>query len=161
MQLPENPNRAEIRDYYETEGNPPVDCHRNHGDATPDAHGGQWVTYDPERGHFESIGTFPAVDVIGGYDGPETDQWVYYNELYFSDIVAENGEFTDRAQRTADAIHGAPDTPAGLVVNGRLTWFVAAVLDERREEHGHHGESVYEGEYADILSRLGVDPCEE
>lgn len=160
MQLSKNPDREELREYFESDGDAPVDCHENFGDATPRYGGGHWVTYDPETGHFEGIGTFPAVDVIAGYDGPETDQWVYYNELYFSDIVAENGEFTDRAQRTADSLGRRADSPAQLVADGRFTWFAAAMLDENREPYGHYNESIYEGEYPAILDSLHVEPEE-
>lgn len=158
MKLSKNPDRSELREYFETECNPPVDCHRNYGDANPDAHGGHWVTYDPERGHFEGIGTFHAHEM--GFDvDPEADaQWVYHGEIYLSDVFTEDGEFTDRAQRTADSLHRCPG-PAGLVVDGRLTWFVGAMLDERRESYSHYDDSVYEGEYTEILDTLGVNPC--
>ncbi len=159
--LPKNPDREQLREYYEESGDAPTECWENYGDANPAAHGGGWVHYD---GGWDHIGTFVAEEV--GYpedeydvDDPIEAQYVYWGEVHWRDIVTEDGEWTDEAQRTIDSIHGAHATPAGAVVDGRLTWFVAAFADEVREGYPRH-DPVHTGEYEDILSSLGVEPCE-
>lgn len=160
-ELSHDPDREELREHYERSGDAPTDCWANYGDANPAPHGGNWIVYDPDRGHFELRGTFRAEEL--GFDVPEESlrhQYVYYNECRFDDLVAEDGTFTDSAQSTASSLSRTTGGPTGLIVDGRFTWFVAAYLDERRTAYGRHGnDSVYTGDYAEILDRVGVDPC--
>jgi hypothetical protein len=159
-ELSEDPDREELREFYENSGEVPDDCHANYGDANPEGHGGNWVTYNPEIGHFELIGTFHASTYFDEYDDEAEAQYVFYNELWLSDIITEDGDFTDSALSTAKSLSGCSEDPAGLIVDGRFTWFVAAMLDEYREPYDHHGDSVREGAYSEILDSLGVEPCE-
>lgn len=162
MTLSENPDRDELKDHYDESDDSPTDCWDNYGDANPDVHGGDWLTYDSERGSFELRGTFLAIEM--GFDIPEDEetehQYVYYNECYFSDIVAEDGSFTESALSTAESL-SLNQGPAGLIVDNSFTWFVAAYLDERRHSYSRGPkESVYTGDYAEILDRVGVEPCD-
>lgn len=163
LDLPHNPDREQLRNHYEASGDAPTDCWENFGDVNPQPHGGDWVVYKPEYGKFELRGTYPAIEM--GFDIPTEEelqhQYVYQNECRFGDIVTEDGYFTESARSTAESLYSCPSEPSGLVADGRVTWFVVAYLDEYRYPYARHpNNSVYEGDYYDILDRVGVDPCE-
>lgn len=154
-ELSENPDRKELREFYENSDEVPTDGHENYGDVNPAPHGGMWVEYEPEWGAFEMVETLTQ-------DREEPfDQYVFVAEAHFEDLVTESGEFTESARRTAESLHGANNTPAGLIVDGRWTWFVVAWLSERTTAINYgHGASRYEGEYSEILEKVGVEPAE-
>lgn len=158
--LSDNPDREELREHYESGDDAPTECWHNYGDANPAPHGGQWVHYDRE---WDLRATFVAKDI--GYPMDEHDveepikaQYVYASECHWSDIVTEDGEWTDAAQSTVNTLANGHDSPAGAVVDGRMTWFVVAFMDDHRRDY-RRDKPVYTGDYADILDAVGVDPC--
>ena len=160
--LPEDPDREEIRAFYESSDDPPASCWENYGDADPAPHGGDWIHYG---GGWKFVGTFVAADMgypMGEFDvdDPVKAQYVYSSSVHWGDIVTKSGRWTGAMQNTVDSLHGAPESPAAAVVNNRLTWLVAAFADEHRREQNPH-KPVRTGDYDDILSAAGVEPCDD
>lgn len=160
-ELPKNPTREELKGHYEASGEAPTECWENYGDVNPAPHGGDWIHYD---GSWTFIGTFVAEQI--GYptedldvDDPIRAQVVYYEEVRWSDLVTEDGEWTDAARGTVQSLHSGPQTPATAIVNGVMTSFVVAYAAESRTLYNHR-DPVYCGEYREILESVGVEPCE-
>jgi len=158
---PETETRQELRDRYEDSEDAPTECWDNYGDVNPAPHGGNWIHYDDG---WDFRGTFCAEEI--GYpmseydvDDPIKAQYVYASEVHWRDIITEDGEWTDSMQSTVESLHRGPESPLAAVVNDRLTWLVAAFADEVRRDYRRR-KPVYTGDYEDILSRVGVEPCD-
>jgi hypothetical protein len=168
-QLPD-PDREEIRDRYEADHAP--DGWENWGDANPEAHGGIWVSYDPDNGSwavYETVhrGTYEELD------DPEDwgQQYVTQAEVHWSDVVTEDGEFTEGRfggfKSHAETFDRAPDTPMGCVVDGDLTkmvaWFGIEIADPAYGgDGGRRGSGLFDREtYEDVLDACGIDPDDE
>lgn len=156
--------RESIRERYENSGNAPTEGYRNHGDLNPDAHGGIWATYDADHGEWEVYETIPTVEVGASVFSPPPreedygDQYVTTASVQWSDVVTEGGEWTEEAQREADAIHGGHDSPLGAVVDGQLTGFVAHFATHRTDPYPYRSPRHREDSYADVLESIGVEP---
>lgn len=160
----EQPTRAQLQNAYEA-SDPPVGRWENKGDATPDAHGGLWISYDT-NGVWKVVETTPAAEVFSesdrfNFDG-EGDQYVRTARVSFSDVVSESGEWTDDLDRLMDTLHRPNHTPAGAIVDGNLTTHVAHYAVGTRgvvEAVGNGpGAGVVEKDtYADVLESVGVE----
>lgn len=160
----EQPTRAQLQNAYEA-SDPPVVRWENKGDATPDAHGGLWISYDTND-VWEVVETVPAAVVFDdsdrfNFDG-EGDQYVRTARVPFSDVVSESGEWTDDLAHMMDTLHRPDHTPAGAIVDGNLTGHVAHHATGPRGTcepvgHGPDAGIVRKDTYADVLDSVGVE----
>jgi hypothetical protein len=160
--MPEQPPRSEIRDWYESEQDPPVDCHENYGDVNPEGHGGVWVTYDD--GEWTAYETTISSEVGFEDAGFEDagDQYVTMGYVQWRDLVTESGEWTDTAKRFVDTFHNSHEYPMGAVVDGRMTALVAWFITDRQSHPVRAGTDgrIQKDNYEQVLSAVGIDPCE-
>jgi len=158
MQTPQ-PTREEIRDRYESELEAIAEGWLNYGDMNPDGHGGIWASYDPDHGEWEVYETTLSA-MVGWEDAGEEDsgdQYVSHGYVQWRDLVTEDGEWTETAQREADSLHRGHDTPMGAVVDGDLSAFAAHFVAFRGPMDARPGR-VQKDSYADVLDSLGIEP---
>lgn len=182
--LPEHPDdprdRSMILRAYAL-SNPPVDGFENYGDATPEHHGGIWVTWDEETGKWTVYTTQPATELLAVEDlrlelGESVDfdepghQHVRRVDVYPGDVMTVEGEWSDAMERYQSSLTHRYGDPSGSVVDGKLTKHIAGfatgagyplrvgrVRDPRNELPPGF---VLEDSYADVLEFVGVEPAE-
>lgn len=155
-------DREQIAHKYVEDCEPPVDHHENFGDANPEAHGGIWVTYDPDHREWEVYTTTQAA--LYEEDAGEEDygdQFVKRACLQLRDLVTEDGEWTDTAQKLVDELHNAHETPMGAVVDRRFTSFAAYLGDDHSRFLPYTDPRRQEQSYDALLASLGVEPADD
>ena len=164
MSVPETKSRKQLKEYYENNNNPPVSEWDNYGDVNPEAHGGIWVSYDPEY----AVWTVYETIHMGAYehlDDPENygKQYVRSAEVGWKDLYTEEGNFRigkfGGFKRTVESMN-CTQHPEGIVIDGDLTRAVAWYAAERGDPFGGDN-GVRTGEYDresydDVLRAIGV-----
>ena len=159
--------RQELREHYEQNHAP--ENWENWGDANPEAHGGVWVSYNPDRGVwsvFETVhaGTYEQLENPENYG----KQYVTAAEIHWGDLFDENGELTDGRfggfkSHIKSYSDRRPKTPDGIVVNGELTQMAAWYGVENADPYGgnvggYSERGSYDMEnYDAVLQSLGID----
>ena len=182
--LPEHPDepvsRSMILDAYDTTQRP-TEQYTNHGDATPEHHGGVWCVWHTYRGMWRVFTTDPATELIGveelreelgedvSFDNPG-HQYVRMVNIYPDDIITASGGWEDGFGRYIDELHRAHDTPAGAVVDGKLTDYVAGFANSHHETarvarvrdmtNDLPNGFVLREDYGAVLDYIGVEPAE-
>ena len=158
----ETVTREEIRERYEDGEYPTEDAWLNYGDATPEGHGGLWISYDPDFGSWTVYETQPAatyMDVADPDDGG--DQLVWVAEFAWRDIVTDLGEWKGPAISEVESLANAPDTPLGAVVDDRLDWLVAGCARRRSDPEPYRDNRHQKDSYDDVLDGLGIVPADD
>lgn len=149
------PTRSEIRERYEQDA--PTDGHVNYGDANPDAHGGLWMSYDPDFGEWEVFETVPACEYYDDADDEDWgDQFVRLGYVDWDFIITEDGQWTDHFGRHVGEVHRSHDRPIGAVVDGDLEAHIAHWVSQRADPEGR----LQKDSYADVLAAHGIEPIE-
>jgi len=165
----QEPDRQQLRERYEADHAP--DGWVNYGDANPEAHGGIWVSYDPDRDRWEVYETIHA-GVYEELDDPEDwgQQYVRRGEVHWQDVLTEDGQFRDGHAgfaSHAETFDRAPDLPMGVVIDGYLTKMVAWYAVERAEPYGgevygYNRTGFHDCDsYDAVLEAIGVYPDNE
>ncbi len=180
--LPEHPEepitRSMLIEAYNASG--PQTEYSNHGDATPEHYGGVWCRWEPSSDMWRVFTTQPATELIGVEDireelGKQVDfddpghQWVRMVHIYADDLIGESGQWEGDFSRYMDELNRAHHTPAGAVVDGKLTDYVAGFADSHFENrvarirdltHELPHGFVLREDYESVLDYLGVEPEE-
>lgn len=158
----ETVTREEIRERYESGDYPTDSAWANYGDATPEYHGGTWISYDPDRGEWTVYETIHSDHYHEDADPDSTgDQIVRVATIGFRDIVTDLGEWKGAAKAEVSALANAHDTPLGAAVDDRLTWIVAGAAARWSEPYPYRDSRHQMDSYADLLDSLGVRPADD
>jgi len=140
----------------------PVDHHQNFGDVNPEAHGGIWVSYDPDSREWEVyVTTHAAVYYDDAGEEDYGDQLVRRASVQFRDVITEDGEWTDRMESLISELHRDAHSPLGAVVDGQLTALVAFHGDDYARKIPHRDPRRQADSYDALLTGLGVEPADD
>jgi hypothetical protein len=135
--------------------------YRNYGDANPEYHGGIWIAYDVDRRSWDVWITSLAYEVgLHDTDHPGV-QLVEAAEIHFSDVVADDGTWTDTFDHIPDTYHRGHRDPIGAVVDRELTAYVAHEARKWADPYPYRGQPVEEHNYEHVLDRFGIEPRDE
>jgi len=135
--------------------------YRNYGDASPEGHGGIWVAYEIDRQAWDVWITTPAEEYgLADFESPGS-QVVEAGEIYWDDVVADDGSWSDTFAHIPDTYHRGHGSPLGAVVDRRLTGFVAHESRKWSDPYPYRDQPVEEDSYEAILDRFGIEPREE
>jgi len=134
--------------------NEPKNVYVNYGDVNPEDHGGLFVKANTNRNtvSFDVVETIPADLVM---DAEDSGHYVNSGVLYFDDIVADDGKWTNL--EIPSYTYGADSSPLGAAVDNRMLEVVAgyAPLIVKPDPWGNNRAT---GSYEEILYNKGVSP---
>jgi len=146
----------ELREMYELRDNQRPDGYVNYGDVNPGLHGAIWIQYD--AGCWDVIETTHASVYDSDYSDTELGhQLVCSAEVYWEDVVADDGTWAGRYERIPDTVHGGHKWPVGAVVADELDKYVA---HECRKDMIPYDQPLTMDSYAAVLDRYNVTPAE-
>jgi hypothetical protein len=155
-------DREQIAHKYVEDCEPPVDHHANYGDANPEAHGGVWITYDPDHREWEVyVTTHAAVYSDDAGEEDYGDQFVKRASIQFRDVITEDGEWTDRMESLLSELHRDVHSPMGAVVDDQLTALVAFHGDDHAHQIPYRDPRHQKESYDALLASLGIEPADD
>lgn len=157
----DNNARTHLRALYERDA---PDGWHNYGDANPEAHGGLWISYDPDHGEWTVYETVHAYEIGLTDDPADAEDWgvqyVTRADLQWRDVVTESGEWSDTFDHIPDVYHRGHPEPLGAIVDGGLTAVVAHEARKWSEPDPYRDQPVRKDSYGDVLDSHGIEPAE-
>jgi len=147
----------ELRQMYEMDAYRRNDGYVNFGDVNPELHGGIWIEYD--GGWWDVVETIHASAVDRRFDDTELGyQFVTTAGVHWSDVVSDDGSWTNTYKHIPETVHGGHKWPLGAVVDNELDMNVA---HESIKEMTPYEQPVKMDSYDAVLDRFGVTPAED
>jgi hypothetical protein len=148
-------SKSELRRMYEERNENTANGYLNYGDANPELHGGLWVQYD--AGYWDVIETMHASVYDERFDDTELgNQFVSIGEVHWTDVVTEDGTWSDTYKDIPESVHGGHEYPLGAIVDNSLDMYVA---HECHKDMIPYEQPVQMDSYDDVLDRFNVTPA--